>query len=476
VSAITSGKTRISSIGNMDSYVILAFIIYGFFSQYLFLSITGGISLVIILRSLWKPFVPPVLLFFMSFHWLQVFASIVHADVAGLSLDELHNSHNTDLLLFMTFLHVTTMTLVLNYFIENKNNQITTLQSLQEAAKKLNTKNVIIGYFIALFIVPVIISFSHGSPALYQLALSFRIIKVAFLALLFFILLLKDTKNKVLLVSIIVFDFVLSFASFFSDFKTTLIMMMIVYFTVHPHLKKGTFIKMLPVGLALFLFFSFWSAVKGNYRLYLNQGTAQQVKAVSNEDALAYIFGKAAEADLSTIREGAEIFLSRVQYMERYSEVYKTVPEIIPFQNGGDLIKTINFLLVPRFLNPDKGVKDASERTSYYTGKRFTRASQGTSISMGYFCDMYIDFGLYLMFVPLIFIAALVGLVYKKIVAIKSYNRLFLNSILIGTFLSLGTFESDSLFFLGMLRNNIVLLLLAHFTLFPFINKFIQEK
>jgi hypothetical protein len=197
---------------------------------------------------------------------------------------------------------------------------------------------------------------------------------------------------------------------------------------------------------------------------------------VSNEDALAYIFGKAAEADLSTIREGAEIFLSRVQYMERYSEVYKTVPEIIPFQNGGDLIKTINFLLVPRFLNPDKGVKDASERTSYYTGKRFTRASQGTSISMGYFCDMYIDFGLYLMFVPLISIAALVGLVYKKIVAIKSYNRLFLNSILIGTFLSLGTFESDSLFFLGMLRNNIVLLLLAHFTLFPFINKFIQEK
>ena len=462
-------------IGNTDSIMLLMFFLYGLLSQYFVLTITAGISAIVIFRYLWKPYVPPVLLFFISFHWLQVFASVLYADFMRQPIHALFGSLDSDFLFFMTFLHIIAMAFVIHRYVVGKG-EVVTLDILKEAAEKLNTRNVIIGYFVAAFIMPFLVSFSINSPSLYQLVLSFGIIKVMFAALLFFIFLLKKTKNKLLIIGILIFDFVMSFASFFSDFKTVLIMVMIVYFTVYPRVKRDTLYKIIPVALLLLIFFSFWSYVKGSYRDYLNQGSFQQVQKVSDAEALAYLFDKASDINLAALQDGAALFLSRVQYMERYSEVYARVPDEVPHTDGDELAYAAEFLLIPRFLNPDKGVKDASQRTSYYTGKRFSNASQGTSISMGYFCDLYIDFGLYVMFIPLIGIAAVFGLLYRKILDIKKYNLIYVYGLLIGTFLTMGTFESDTLFFLGVLRNNIAFLIAGYFTFFPWLNKFITNK
>lgn len=473
-----AGKTGNNSkvyIGNVDSVMLLIFFIYGLLSQYFLLTITAGVAAVIIFRYLWRPYFPPVLLFFISFHWLQVFASILYADFMQEPIHVLFGSTDSDFLFFMTFLHIIAMAFVIHRYVVG-NGETQTLDTLKAAAEKLNTRNVIIGYFAAAFVMPFLISFSINSPSLYQLVLSFGIIKVMFAALLFFIFLLKKTKNRMLILGILIFDFVMSFASFFSDFKVVLIMVMIVYFTVYPRVKRDTLYKIIPVALLLLIFFSFWSYVKGSYREYLNQGSYQQVQKVSDAEALGFLFEKASDINLAALQKGASSFLSRVQYMERYSEVYTRVPEVLPHTNGDELAYAVEFLLIPRFLNPNKGVKDASERTSYYTGKRFSNASQGTSISMGYFCDLYIDFGLYVIFLPLIAIAALIGIVYRKILDIKKYNLIYTYGLLIGTFLTMGTFESDSLFFLGVLRNNVAFLVLGYFTFFRWLNKFITNK
>jgi hypothetical protein len=216
--------------------------------------------------------------------------------------------------------------------------------------------------------------------------------------------------------------------------------------------------------------------MKGGYRSYLNQGSGKQIQAVSNQEALSYIFNEASVFSLNSIREGASVLLSRVQYMERYSEVYNQVPEVIEHQGGDDIAAVIEFLLVPRFINADKGVKDASLRTSYYTGKTFSNASQGTSISMGYFCDLYIDFGLYIMFIPLMLIYLAIGYVYAKIITTRKFNILFVYGLLIGFFLSMGAFESDSLFFLGKFRNNIAFVVLCYFVLFTPLHKLFVNK
>lgn len=476
--ATVNSKIRLGKnyIGNVDSYIMLVFLIYGLISQYLILTILGGLTFIVILRNLWKPFTPPVLLFFIIFHWLQVFSSILYADFKGQTIDVLFNSEDTYFLFFATFLQIMIVSLFLQYYIKSSKAHVPDIDTLRSAAKNLNIRNVIIGYFITLGIIPVMISVTQNNPSLLQLVFSLYIVKHLFTALLVFILLLRKTRNKWLVGVILILDFILSFASFFSDFKTILIMVIIIYYTVHPYLRKASVYKMAPVLVVLVVFFSFWSYVKGAYRSFLNQGSNQQVVSVSNKEALTFLFSRLGDFDKSSLQEGLSLFMYRAQYMERYSEVYARVPDIIPHQEGKDLSDAIEFLLVPRFINENKGVKDASQRTSHYTGKSFSNAAQGTSISMGYFCDLFIDFGLYFMIVPLLAFMAIIGLMYKKILSIGKYNVLFTFSILIGTFLTLGTFESDSVFFLGIIRNNIAFLVLGYFTFFPFLHKFIFAK
>lgn len=460
----------------MDGTILVLFFLYGLASQYILLSVLAGYVLVVILKTLWKPFVPPVILFFVGLQWLQVFASVWYADFMGMSIAELFGSKDVEFLFIMTFLQLLAIVSVLSRYLKVSHTPSVNKETLLKAAERLNTKNVVIGYFITAILLPLIPTLTGGNASLYQLMVSFGILKYMFVALLVFVLLLKGTQKNYLIIGILIFDFVLSFTSFFSDFKTLLVIIIIAYFTVNPTLKRGALLRMLPIVVLLLIVFSFWSSVKGGYRAYLNQGSGKQIQVVSNTQALSYIFAEASDFNFKAVRDGASILLSRVQYMERYTEVYNHVPSVIEHQGGDDLSSVIEFLLIPRFLNPNKGVKDASIRTSYYTGKKFSNASQGTSISMGYFCDLYIDFGLYLMFIPLMLIYVAIGYVYKKIITLRSYNIIIVYGVLIGFFLSLGAFESDSLFFLGKLRNNIAFMLIVYFAFFPQLHKLLVSK
>lgn len=477
MSTIAGNRVNVEKyLGKVDGMVILTLTLYGFFSQYFSLCVLSGLTLMVIFRRLWRPFIPPVFFYFMVFHWIQVFFSIVYADFLGVSIDTAYDSSDTETLFAFTFLQQIVMTIVLSYYLDKVKLPNVNRQILVDAAKKLNTNNIIIGYVIASVIIPPMLALSYASPSLSQLVRTFFVFKNLFVALLFFSLLLKKTKNKGVIVVILILDFLLSFASFFSDFKEVIFLIGIAYLTVFPKLKTGTIMKMLPVVAILFIFLSFWSFVKGDYRQYLNQGEEQQVVRVSNTQALSYIFNQFLDFNTEALRLGGEKLLSRMQYMERYSEVYDRVPRVIEHQEGKGMEQILEFVIVPRFLNPDKGVKDASGRTAYYTGKHFRRVSQGTSISMGYFCDLYIDYGLYFMFLPLMALMAILGIFLTHILNRKGYNILFLYALLIGLFLTFGTFESDMVFFLGMLRNNAAFIVLGFAVLFQPIHKFVTNS
>lgn len=472
---VNKGKAGLV-LNTTDALLFLCFIFYGFFSQYFLLSLIGGTTFICIIKILWKQYSPPVLVFFMGLQWLQVFATIIYADFNQRSIDSLFSSRDTETLFIITFAQLTVMALVLNSFVFSKKNVDLTPAALAAAAAKINLTNVIIGYFIIAVLWPIIIAATVNNATLYQLAMSLGIFKSFFSALLLFILFVGKTRHNRLIVIILLIDFVLSFASFFSDFRIILLMVIVVYFTVNPSLKTRSILLLAPFVLVFFLIFSIWSYVKGDYRTYLNKGQLNQNVSVNTQDALDYILGRFAEADKEIVSDGAVIMLSRLQYMERYSEVYMRVPRFVAHADGKELENALNFLLVPRFINPNKGIKDASIKTSYYTGRAFSGANRGTSISMGYFCDLYIDYGLYIMCIPLIGIALIFGIVYRWLHNLRGYNIVFVFALLISSFLRMGNFESDIIFFLGMLRNNTALLLIGSVTFIPFLHKMLVKN
>lgn len=459
-----------------DVLLFLCFVVYGLFSQYFLLTLLGGMTLIVIIKMLWKQYSPPVLVFFMGLQWLQVFATIIYADFNQKSIDSLFGSRDTQTLFILTFMHLFIMALVLNSFVFSNKNVEATSQRLSAAASKINLVNVIIGYVFITALWPILIMATIRNATLNQLVMSLGIFKTFFSALMLFVLLVGETRHKTLIVVILLLDFTLSFASFFSDFRIIILMTAAVYLTVNPYIKAKSLIVIVPLLLLFFFIFSIWSYVKGDYRKFLNQGQANQQVSVNTQDALDYILNRFTEADKQIVSDGAVIMLSRLQYMERYSEVYMRVPRFVPHADGKELNTSLSFLLLPRFLNPNKGIKDASVKTSHYTGRAFSGLNRGTSISMGYFCDLYIDYGLYLMCIPLIVIAVMFGLLYNWLHNLKGYNIVFVFALLISVFLRMGNFESDIVFFLGMLRNNTVLLVIGSFTFIPFLHKIIVRK
>ncbi len=452
--------------------MMICFVVYSFFSQYLWLTIFAGIVLAIIITSLQKPYIPPVLVYLFGFHWLQVFSSISYADYLNQPMDIAFESKDLEYLFWVTMLQIGVMAMFLSRIYEVKFSP--NLQLLKDAAERLNVKKVLYAYGIATLVFPTLIAVTYSSSSLNQVVQSFAVIRKVLLLMLIFIYFLKETKYKNTIIILIVLEFVLSFASYFSNFKEIIFFVVFVYLTVKPEVKGKQIMLLLPAGVLLLSFLIFWSGVKEGYRDFLNQGSRQQQVNVSKFQALDYLVDKSVTFDADSFQVGAEKLLHRLQYMQQYSSVYGRVPEYIPFENGKNITGTLEFLTMPRFLNANKKILDPSSKTSYYTGKRFANAEQGTSISMGYFCDLYIDFGLWIMFIPLLIITFMIGKVSNYIINSDKYNLIFTYSLFIGTILSCGTFESDIIFYLGSVRNYTVFMLLGNFFLFPYLNKYVK--
>ena len=79
------------------------------------------------------------------------------------------------------------------------------------------------------------------------------------------------------------------------------------------------------------------------------------------------------------------------------------------YSNGG----AVSLSPMPRILFPNKSAVNDSTLTNHYTGLEMAGYQQGTSISMGYMADAYIDFGPFLMFVLIAALGLFLGYFYR---------------------------------------------------------------
>src|SRR5204863_3861183 len=100
-------------------------------------------------------------------------------------------------------------------------------------------------------------------------------------------------------------------------------------------------------------------------------------------------------------------------YVKFFALTIENVPANIPYENGTLWLGTVNHVLMPRFLFPNKPAIHDSERTRYYTGIKVAGPEEGTSIGIGYMAESYVDFGPVGMFVPILFLGMLYGLIYR---------------------------------------------------------------
>jgi hypothetical protein len=210
--------------------------------------------------------------------------------------------------------------------------------------------------------------------------------------------------------------------SFFSSFKDILISLAVVFSFYPIKLSAKQYLRNIVLAAATLYLLLLWQTIKGEYRFFLNQGTRTQTIQVSTIDALAKMAELAQTADPfnkdnNTVYES----IDRLSYIEFFSQSMVRVPQEKPHENGSLWLNNVMHVLVPRIFNPNKKNIDDSQMVNAYCIRQVATASQGTSWSLGFVAESYIDFGIPFMFLPIFLVGCLLGWVYKLLIT-KSIN------------------------------------------------------
>jgi hypothetical protein len=432
--------------------------------------IVGYAVLLLIIVLTWRLYLPNVFTFMMFYHWLQIITYIffINSSWKG-DMSFLTKSSGSAFFYSLTGLVV--MSIIFSQ-VAYKNLQIS-IAVFEEALNKINPQKVLYLYLALYFMSGVLSRAAFGFGGLTQVFINIALLKWAGFVLLGY-LSFKNKQYRIFFLIAFALDFVGGLLSFFSSFKDVFFYTAIIFMTFISKINFNVSFKATVLGVSLFFMAVIWTVVKGDYRGFLNEGSGQQVVNVSQEKAFDKLSNLVSSVNKESINEGIGSFFYRLQYVYHLAKSIDMVPANIPFQQGAVWRQTVEFVTVPRILNPNKGSLDHSVKASKYTGIHFSGASRGVSFSLGYFADCYVDFGVPGMFVALAIIAFIFAKIYRFFLLKATGNIVVNYSIVIAFFVQFSFFEMDGTFMFGRLFTSFIVFLVLKYTLFPRMEKFIS--
>jgi hypothetical protein len=226
------------------------------------------------------------------------------------------------------------------------------------------------------------------------------------------------------LAALVSLEIIAGLTGFFAEFKNSLLTLLIAALaTQRPMGKKSLAVLAVPFLLILSVAI-FWSAVKKDYRTFVNGGSGAQEVLVPVSERLNYLSDKAANFDTEQFGIGLERLVSRHGYVDYLGRTMRTVPEVIPHEDGALTAAVIRHISVPRFIDPSKpALPSDTEVMAHYTGQANLWLSD-TSISIGNLAELYVDFGYPGGLAAILTIGLLIGGVYRGLLAFRETSPL----------------------------------------------------
>lgn len=364
----------------------------------------------ILVKLLWRPGETPILLFAIGFQWLQVSAIVFHSTLLGVPVETLSPAPRAADAVLLGLAALLAVSLGIR----------TGLRRLPVVGPYLTWPGdavISIRRLTGLYLVLAV--FAWALPTMMWRVLPVAQILLALAELrwvLFFALgqlTLRRRRARWLFFAAFLLE-VAAGVGFFSGFKTPIFVALLALLTARPHLTwRNAALGIASAGAVLYLMLA-WTAIKGDYREYLNSGSRQQLVLVSRSDRLATFANSMRAVGLQELGASVDPLLSRLAYVEFLARVLDYVPAHRPHAHGDLWLKSLAHVATPRVLFPDKAVlPSSSELTMEYTGLQLASGRQGTSISMGYVAESYIDFGFYGIWVPLLLLGIGWGYMYR---------------------------------------------------------------
>ena len=379
---------------------------------------------------LWFEGEPPILLFACALQWLQATTAVFYTNHYGLPLDVAYGvpefERATWLSLVGIFVLACGMRLGRGSAIISGGSRVSF-----EASHMSPTRLFIV--FLATFVICAglrVVAYSVVAITQPLLAIANLEWIIVFL---FALVVIERREGYALLAIALVLEFASGLLGFFSEFKRVLYVLLVAMLTSPGVLSTRRLIATVSVAVFLVVCGTVWTSIKVDYRDFLNQGTGQQEVLVPIPDRVDKLTELLGDVDGAVLENGMENMILRVSYVTYFAQTMINVPANVPYENGALWMGAIKHVFLPRLFFPNKAVINDSERTQFYTGQRVsgTEEGEGTSITIGYLGESYIDFGPIGMFVPVFILGICWGLAYRYLV--KRSPSLLLGFSMAGT-------------------------------------------
>jgi hypothetical protein len=346
----------------------------------------------IFMTLLWRQGETPVLLFAISFQWLQVTAKVFHANVLGIGVTQLspytigEELASIEKAIWLSLVGLLVLAFGMRWGMRKLGN-VEKERAAWEASQ-FSTDRAFLLYLGCTALASVLEANAWSFGGLIQVVRAVAGIKwIGFF--LFGYLVLKRQERYLLLLMAVAIEFI-GGIGFFSGFKTVIFVTLILIFTVRYRLKAGAIANGLVILTALIIFGAAWTSIKEEFREFLNQGTSSQVTLVTRSeqfDKLAELVGDLGRDKISL---AVGDMFGRIAYVDYFALSMDYVPDVLPHE-GGELWKqAILHTLTPRAFFPNKPpLRGDSEVTMMYTGLHLAGQEEGTSISTTSFARRY---------------------------------------------------------------------------------------
>lgn len=423
--------------------------------------------IVAVFNLLWIPGHPPILLLCLALQWVQASTRILQANLAGLRLNDYDHSNNAEPAVLIALTSILLFGIIVRGVIQKTQ---LNREAIDNHLRNIQINRLVLAYLGFTIIFPLLNRLLPGGFA--QIMGSLQTLKWGLYSLLI-LASAKQGRYRLLAFGIFSIELLLGFISYFSSYKDVLFVTLITLLIIYNKIVFKNPVLACILLLVIFNIFVVWTGVKTEYRNFLSTGTSQSVN-VSRQEALGQLGYLLSNYSSTQYAKDLQSSLDRLQYTQMIQYCMDYVPKGTTHTNGQLWFNAILHVFTPRILFPNKAVLDDTALTRQYTGFSWYGAKAGTSISIGYVAESYVDFGYFLFFLPIVFLSILVGIIYKLLIS-ESSKYIILNlGIIIPIFFPMQLLEVSAIKLLGgIIMNILVFEFVIKLFIYPLIFNFI---
>jgi hypothetical protein len=325
---------------------------------------------------LWRVGESPILLFIFAYQWLQIVVAIFYAGWLGIDLNDYSTFHG-DMQMAATLSLTGLALLICGMRLGAGPAQPQDAQLARLAVSRSQTKNWFGLYFAFWMLGALAQAIALVVHGLSQPLLALGSMRWAFFLILTYAAFCTGVRSYWLIAFAL--ELVSSVGSYFADFKTVFFFTIFGLVASQVRLKLRDYLGLAVLATCVLGMAIVWSDIKMEYRRS-GGGIGKMVDLVSQVDGAG-------------MSRGLDLLIRRIGYIEFFAAVVNHVPNVVPYTKGAIWADAIARPFMPRMFSPEKSIIDDSARTNMYTGLHESGLESGTSITIGYMGETYIDFG-----------------------------------------------------------------------------------